>query len=189
MTAAAVLLAPYPPADAGTPVSAAATAPPPATIPPQTRLTELRIAHNPDGAPRFILNGHTFTARQLARALEAPAPPRAAAPPLFRLLNIASPTGIAWVGLGLLGQALFTGRMLVQWLVSERARRSVVPPAFWWLSLGGATMLLVYFAWRKDIVGLLGQGTGFLIYARNLWLLRSAPPIPFEPPHADPPSA
>ena len=40
------------------------------------------------------------------------------------------------------------------------------------MSLGGAAMLLIYFAWRKDIVGLIGQSTGFAIYARNLWLLR-----------------
>ena len=65
-------------------------------------------------------------------------------------------------------------RQIVQWLTSERARQSVVPPAFWWMSLGGAAMLLAYFAWRKDIVGLIGHGTGFLIYARNLWLLRRA---------------
>ncbi|MEM9416080.1 MAG: lipid-A-disaccharide synthase N-terminal domain-containing protein [Planctomycetota bacterium] len=76
-----------------------------------------------------------------------------------------------WVALGLLGQVLFTGRMLVQWLSSERAKRSVVPPAFWWLSLTGAAMLLAYFIWRTDIVGILGQATGFLIYARNLWLI------------------
>ncbi len=89
----------------------------------------------------------------------------------YRLLNITSVTGIAWVGLGLLGQVLFTGRMVLQWLVSERERRSVVPVAFWWMSLGGATMLMVYFTWRRDIVGVLGQSTGWLIYVRNLWLI------------------
>lgn len=90
---------------------------------------------------------------------------------LFAFLNITSPIGIAWVGLGLLGQILFTGRMVVQWLTSERVRRSVVPVAFWWMSLGGAALLVVYFVWRKDVVGILGQSTGFLIYARNLRLI------------------
>ncbi|GAB4110201.1 MAG: hypothetical protein Kow00105_18950 [Phycisphaeraceae bacterium] len=89
----------------------------------------------------------------------------------FRLLNISSPVGVAWVVLGLLGQVLFTGRMVVQWLVSEKHRQSVVPPAFWWMSLAGASMLITYFIWRKDIVGFLGQGTGWLIYLRNLWLI------------------
>ncbi|MEO1936385.1 MAG: lipid-A-disaccharide synthase N-terminal domain-containing protein, partial [Myxococcales bacterium] len=66
------------------------------------------------------------------------------------LLNITNPIGIAWVGLGLLGQLLFAGRMLVQWLTSEKEQRSVVPAVFWWMSLVGASMLLVYFIWRKD---------------------------------------
>ena len=89
-----------------------------------------------------------------------------------RLLNISSAAGIAWVSLGLLGQVLFAGRMLIQWIASERERRSVIPVAFWWMSLAGATMLIVYFIWRKDIVGILGQSTGWLIYARNLALIR-----------------
>ncbi len=88
-----------------------------------------------------------------------------------RLLNVTSPIGVAWVGLGFLGQLLFSGRMLVQWLVSEREHRSVVPPVFWWLSLAGASMLIVYFVWRKDIVGTVGQATGWAIYLRNLWLI------------------
>ena len=89
----------------------------------------------------------------------------------FRLLNISSPIGFAWVAMGLLGQVLFTGRMLLQWLVSERSKRSVVPVGFWWLSLVGASMLLVYFIWRRDIVGVLGQCAGWVVYGRNLWLI------------------
>ncbi len=89
-----------------------------------------------------------------------------------RLLNITSPAGVAWVTLGLLGQLVFTGRMLIQWLASEKSGRSVIPVAFWWLSLGGAVMLVVYFVWRRDIVGVVGQGTGLFIYARNLVLIR-----------------
>lgn len=89
----------------------------------------------------------------------------------FRLLNISSPIGFAWVAMGLLGQVLFTGRMLLQWLVSERSKRSVVPEGFWWLSLVGASMLLVYFVWRRDIVGVLGQCAGWVVYGRNLWLI------------------
>lgn len=96
-----------------------------------------------------------------------------------RLFNITSPVGIAWVCLGLLGQLLFTGRMLVQWLASERRGRSTVPVAFWWMSLIGASMLLAYFIWRQDIVGVLGQGLGWMIYLRNLWLIhRPGAPAP-----------
>lgn len=98
----------------------------------------------------------------------------------YKLLNISTPFGIAWVTLGLLGQVLFTGRMIVQWLVSEKQKQSVVPPAFWWMSLIGASMLITYFIWRKDIVGFLGQGTGWLIYTRNLWLIYKSKPKPEE---------
>lgn len=87
------------------------------------------------------------------------------------LLNVTSPVGFLWVTIGLLGQLLFTGRMVVQWLISEKNRRSVVPPVFWWMSLIGATMLLVYFLWRKEPIGVLGQATGWFIYVRNLWLI------------------
>lgn len=91
---------------------------------------------------------------------------------LATVFNVTTPAGLAWVALGLGGQLLFTGRMLVQWLSSERERRSVIPVAFWWMSLIGATMLLVYFIWRRDIVGVLGQATGWIIYIRNLMLIR-----------------
>jgi lipid-A-disaccharide synthase-like uncharacterized protein len=76
------------------------------------------------------------------------------------------------VALGLGGQLLFTGRMLVQWFASEKSKRSVIPVAFWWMSLIGSTMLLIYFIWRRDIVGIIGQATGWVIYIRNLVLIR-----------------
>jgi lipid-A-disaccharide synthase-like uncharacterized protein len=96
---------------------------------------------------------------------------------LASLFNISSPIGMAWIAVGLLGQLLFTGRMVIQWLHSERHGRSLVPPIFWWMSLGGALMLLVYFLWRGDLVGVLGQSLGFVIYMRNLVLL-GAEPVP-----------
>ena len=98
------------------------------------------------------------------------------------LLNVTSPVGFVWVTVGLLGQLLFTGRMIVQWLVSEKQKRSVVPPVFWWMSLVGATMLLVYFMWRWDPIGILGQAFGWFIYIRNLWLIYRKPPAPPPPP-------
>lgn len=88
-----------------------------------------------------------------------------------KLLNVSNPFGYVWVGLGLLGQVLFTGRMIVQWLASEKSKRSVVPPMFWWMSLGGSTMLMLYFLWRRDPIGLLGQSFGWFIYVRNLWMI------------------
>ncbi len=96
---------------------------------------------------------------------------RARENPILRLMNITSWSGFVWVALGLVGQGAFFGRMLVQWLASERQRASVVPPAFWWFSLAGGIALFAYFVWRQDIVGVLGQSTGVVIYARNLRLI------------------
>lgn len=89
----------------------------------------------------------------------------------YRVLNITTPLGVAWVVLGFAGQALFTGRMLLQWWASEKQKRSIVPESFWWASLFGGLMLLVYFVWRKDVVGVIGQSTGAFVYARNLVLI------------------
>lgn len=90
---------------------------------------------------------------------------------IFRLLNITSWAGVIWVTIGFAGQLAFFGRMLVQWVVSEKQRQSVIPEVFWWLSLVGGAMLFTYFVWRQDIVGVLGQTTGVVIYGRNIRLI------------------
>jgi len=90
---------------------------------------------------------------------------------LFRLFNITGWTSLVWVAIGMGGQILFAGRTLVQWFASEKERRSVVPAVFWWMSLIGGVSLFAYFAWRQDVVGVLGQCSGVVIYARNLRLI------------------
>ena len=79
-----------------------------------------------------------------------------------------------WVIVGFIGQLLFTGRMLVQWIESERQKRSVVPVSFWWFSLLGTSMLLAYAVARRDPVYIVGQSFGFVVYSRNLVLLKRA---------------
>lgn len=100
---------------------------------------------------------------------------------LYVLFNITTPWGFLWVTIGFAGQALFTFRMVLQWLVSEKHKRSIVPVGFWWGSLFGGLLLLVYFSWRKDIVGIVGQSTGAFIYIRNLVLIYRLPPGAREP--------
>ncbi|MBS0188014.1 MAG: lipid-A-disaccharide synthase N-terminal domain-containing protein [Planctomycetes bacterium] len=90
---------------------------------------------------------------------------------LFRLLNITSWGSLVWIAIGFGGQALFSGRMFLQWLISERHKVSVITPAFWWFSLLGGICLFCYFVWRQDVVGVLGQSSGIVIYARNLRLI------------------
>ena len=41
-----------------------------------------------------------------------------------------------------------------------------------WGSLGDVSALS--FAWRRDPVGVMGQATGWFVYVRNLWFLRTA---------------
>jgi len=76
---------------------------------------------------------------------------------------------ILTIGFG--GQALFFMRFLVQWLYSEKHKRSLIPTSFWYFSIGGSALLLVYAIIRRDIVFVVGQSTGFIIYLRNLMLL------------------
>jgi len=90
---------------------------------------------------------------------------------IFRVFNILSWGSLMWVAIGLLGQVVFSGRMFVQWVASEKQRASVVPNSFWWMSLVGGMMLFAYFVWRQDFVGVLGQSSGVVIYARNLRLI------------------
>lgn len=91
---------------------------------------------------------------------------------LMGFFNITSWFSFGWVALGLAGQGAFLGRMLVQWVRSEREGASIVPALFWWLSLLGGVLLFAYFVWRRDIVGVMGQSTGVVIYARNLRLIQ-----------------
>lgn len=131
------------------------------------------LALNPDGTHRYdiiLLDGsvESLTPEEFADRVYRQQQSRSLLAVIF---NISHPIGILWVSIGLLGQLVFTGRMLVQWLASEKNRQSVVPAAFWWLSVIGSLMLLSYFTWRRDIVGILGQGFGMAIYLRNLHLI------------------
>ena len=74
--------------------------------------------------------------------------------------------------LGLLGQAVFMTRFLVQWIASERAGKSIMPTAFWWLPICGSAMVFVYAIIIAEPVFIIGQSLGFIIYTRNLVLIR-----------------
>jgi lipid-A-disaccharide synthase-like uncharacterized protein len=84
----------------------------------------------------------------------------------------AGSTGDAlWLLVGLLGQLAFTARFIVQWVASERARASVMPVAFWYLSIIGGLVVLAYGIHKLDLVIILGQLPGVVVYSRNLWLI------------------
>ncbi len=108
-----------------------------------------------------------FIAEQVAQWNQRPALERH----LLGFFNITTWGTFGWVMIGLVGQGAFFGRMFVQWIISERSKVSTVPEIFWWFSFVGGLCLFTYFVWRVDIVGVLGQSTGIVIYARNLRLI------------------
>lgn len=94
---------------------------------------------------------------------------------VFTFLSIDNWTEFWWVVLGLTAQLSFSARFIVQWIASEKAGRSYVPVVFWYLSITGGALLLAYAIYRQDVVFILGQSMGLLVYARNLVLIhRSA---------------
>jgi lipid-A-disaccharide synthase-like uncharacterized protein len=79
----------------------------------------------------------------------------------------------AWLFvLGIVSQMLFTFRFIYQWLYSEKRKESHLPLGFWIISLSGSFLILVYAVFRKDPVLFAGQLTGFIVYLRNIVLIK-----------------
>jgi lipid-A-disaccharide synthase-like uncharacterized protein len=76
-----------------------------------------------------------------------------------------------WIAVGLAGQMCFGARFLFQWIASERRRESHIPVIFWYCSLAGGLILLAYAIHQQDPVFIIGQGTGVIVYLRNLVLI------------------
>jgi len=77
-----------------------------------------------------------------------------------------------WLIIGFTGQGIFASRFIIQWIVSEREKMSVIPMVFWYISLAGSLTLLSYAIYKQDPVFILGQSTGFIIYLRNIILIK-----------------
>jgi lipid-A-disaccharide synthase-like uncharacterized protein len=87
----------------------------------------------------------------------------------------------AWLIFGLLGQVIFGTRFIVQWIASERKKQSHIPLVFWYLSIVGGIITTAYAIHKRDIVFIIGQGAGLIVYTRNLMLIyraerRATPP-------------
>jgi lipid-A-disaccharide synthase-like uncharacterized protein len=85
-----------------------------------------------------------------------------------------TPAARAWLAVGLLGQVVFFSRWIVQIAASERHGRSTVPLAFWYLSLAGGGATLGYGLHDRDLVVVVGQAVGVVVYVRNILLLHRA---------------
>ncbi|MEW6251428.1 MAG: lipid-A-disaccharide synthase N-terminal domain-containing protein [Planctomycetota bacterium] len=83
---------------------------------------------------------------------------------------------------GFAGQFIFFLRFAVQWFESERRGRSHIPLAFWYLSLVGGGITFIYACMKPDLVFMVAQALGLLIYIRNLMLIyrrrRKRPRVP-----------
>jgi lipid-A-disaccharide synthase-like uncharacterized protein len=90
---------------------------------------------------------------------------------LMARFNITGWLELVWAFVGMAGQGLFFMRFFIQWIASERKKQSVIPIAFWYFSIGGGAVLFLYACYKADIVFILGQGGGLLIYLRNLMLI------------------
>lgn len=77
-----------------------------------------------------------------------------------------------WLIVGFTGQGIFASRFIIQWIVSEKKKMSVIPMVFWYISLAGSIVLLSYAIYKQDPVFILGQSTGFIIYLRNIILIK-----------------
>lgn len=69
------------------------------------------------------------------------------------------------------GQLLFTLRFIYQWAYSHRQGESLLPAGFWFISLVGSLCIVTYAIIREDIVLIVGQSTGLVVYVRNLVII------------------
>lgn len=76
-----------------------------------------------------------------------------------------------WLIIGFVGQALFASRFIIQWFRSEVEGRSVIPIAFWYCSIGGGIVSFAYAVEINSWPFIISQGTGLIVYVRNLWLI------------------
>ena len=79
---------------------------------------------------------------------------------------------LTWLIVGLLGQVLFMMRFIVQWIHSERHQKSLIPISFWYFSLLGSVIVLAYGIHKTELIIIVGQLPGTLVYVRNLMLIK-----------------
>ena len=77
----------------------------------------------------------------------------------------------AWALFGIFGQCLFMMRLVTQLIATERAKKSIMPDTFWYFSFAGGVITFIYAVHKEDIVFMIAQGLGMVIYARNIYFL------------------
>jgi len=80
-------------------------------------------------------------------------------------------TETIWLVIGFSAQGCFAARFGYQWVVSELKGESTIPLGFWYFSIAGGAGLLAYSIYRQEVVFIVGQSFGILVYLRNLYLV------------------
>ena len=75
-----------------------------------------------------------------------------------------------WVLLGASGLLMLNLRYLYQWYKSEQEKESVLPMGFWIISAVASVFVVIYATYRFDIVLLVSQGMGLVVYTRDILL-------------------
>lgn len=81
----------------------------------------------------------------------------------------------AWLIYGGVSYSLFTIRYLYQSYVSHHAGKSLLPAMFWYISILAAVSVQIYGIYRADIVLIISQAGGLIVYIRNIMLGRRKP--------------
>ena len=90
---------------------------------------------------------------------------------LLTKLGASSTSDAIWLMVGLLGQLDVHRRALSCSGSPPSGRASVMPVAFWYFSIIGGLIVLAYGIHKLDLVIILGQLPGVVVYSRNLWLI------------------
>lgn len=83
-----------------------------------------------------------------------------------------SDIGLGWLLFGSCSYFLFTMRYLYQSWISHKEGKSLLPLPFWYISIIAALCVQIYGIYREDIVLIVSQMGGMIVYARNIILGR-----------------
>ena len=78
--------------------------------------------------------------------------------------------------IGSVGQLALNLRFVYQWYYSEKRQSSILPVGFWQISVWASVLVIIYSLFHPvhniDVVLLISQTMGIVVYARNLWIYK-----------------
>lgn len=80
-----------------------------------------------------------------------------------------------WIITGLIGQIILNFRFIYQWYYSEKSNESLFTRGFWIISIAGSLLVVAYGIARTDLVLMVAQSMGLLVYIRNIKISLNKP--------------